>query len=51
MLRMLRGRSTETQLDINIAFVSYEKVSYKVKHEILMNDLKIHGIDEKIFGY
>ena len=47
MLRILGGRSIKMQLDIHTAFIDYEKAFDRVKHEILMKDLKMLGIDEK----
>ena len=35
------------QRDIHIAFIDYEKAFDRVKHEILMKDLKMLVIDEK----
>ena len=50
VLRIRGERSIEMQRDIHIAFIDYEKVFDRMKHEILMKDLKLLGIDE-IFGY
>ena len=47
MFKILGERSIEMQLDIHIAFIDYEKAFDRVKHEILMKDLKILGIDER----
>ena len=47
MIRILGERLFEMQLDINIAFIVYEKAFDRVKHEILMKDMKMLGIDEK----
>ena len=46
MLRILGERSIEMQHDIHIAFIDYEKAFDRVKHEILMKDLKMLGLDE-----
>ena len=47
VLRVLGERSIKMQTDIHIAFIDYEKAFDRVKHEILMKDLKALGIDEK----
>jgi len=47
VLRILGERSIEMQNDVHIAFVDYKKAFDCVRHEILMNDLKMIGIDEK----
>ena len=46
-LRILGERSIEMQIDVHIAFIDYAKAFDRVKHEILMKDLKTVGIDEK----
>ena len=35
------------QINVHLAFIDYEKAFNRVKHEILINDLKKIGIDEK----
>ena len=40
-------RSIEMPFDLHIAFIDYEREFDRVKHEILMKDLKMLGIDEK----
>ena len=35
------------QIDIHVAFIDYEKAFDRVKHEILMKDLKMIGTDDK----
>ena len=47
VLRILAERSIEMQVDIHMAFVDYEKAFDRVNHEILMQDLKQLGIDDK----
>ena len=47
VFRILGERSIEMQTDLHIAFIDYEKAFDRVKHETLMNDLKMIGIDDK----
>ena len=47
LLRIISERAIAMQNDIYLAFIDYEKAFDKVKHDILMNDLKDIGIDGK----
>ena len=47
VFRILGERSIEMQTDLHIAFIDYEKAFDRVKHETLMNDLKMIEIDDK----
>lgn len=47
VLRLIGERSIEMQRDVHLAFIDYEKAFDRVKHDILMNDLKVLGIDGK----
>ena len=47
VLRIIEERSTEMQVDVHIAFIDYEKAFDRVKHDILIIDLKTLGIDDK----
>ena len=47
VFRILGESSIEMQLDIHITFIDYEKAFDRVKYEVLMNDLKMLGIEEK----
>ena len=35
------------QLDMHLELIDYDKAFDRAKHELVMNDLKILGIDEK----
>ena len=47
MFRIPGERSIEMQLDIHIALIDYEKAFDRVKHGMLMKDMKTLGKDEK----
>ena len=47
LLRIISERAIAMQNDVHLAFIDYEKAFDKVKHDILMTDLKSIGIDDK----
>ena len=47
VLRMIGERSLEMQKDVHLAFIDYEKAFDNVKHDNLMEDLKLIGIKGK----
>jgi len=47
LLRILGERSLEMQKDVHLAFIDYEKAFDRVKHDVLIEDLKSLGIDGK----